>query len=183
MFKQMDAPVLTLPVSAQRDHILGSSKAGITILEFGDFECPFCREAHFILKDIMGSSSDLVQLAYRHFPLTQVHPHSQRAAEAAEAAGAQGRFWEMHDLLFENQHALDDYDLVNYASALNLDVMRFRLELLQGTHIPRVREDFLAGIRSGVNGTPSFFVDGRRYDGPWDLESLNAMIEARAANR
>jgi len=183
MRRQMDEPMLTLPVSAQRDHILGSSKARITLLEFGDFECPHCREAHFVLKDLMEQGSNLVRLVYRHFPLTQVHPHSQRAAEAAEAAGAQGRFWEMHDLLFENQDALDDYDLVTYASALGLDLARFRLELLQGTHTSRVREDFLAGVRSGVKGTPTFFIDGRRYDGPWDLESLTAELEAMAGKR
>lgn len=183
MSRQLETPELTVPVSTQRDHILGPGTAGLTIVEFGDFECPHCQEAHFVLKDLLAQAGEQVRLVYRHFPLTQVHPHAQRAAEAAEAAGAQGRFWEMHDLLFENQDALDESDLVDYASQLDLDVTRFRHELLQGKHTPRVREDFLIGIRSGVNGTPGWFIDGRRYDGPWDLDSLLAIVQAEAAGR
>jgi protein-disulfide isomerase len=116
---------------------------------------------------------------YRHFPLTNVHPHAELAAEAAEAAGAQGRFWEMHDRLFEHQDALSDEDLVAHADALGLDVERFARELADGTHAPKVRQDFVSGVRSGVNGTPCFYINGVRYgDGQYDLGSLLGAIEA-----
>ena len=124
----------------------------------------------------MQQVGDHVRLVFRHFPLTQVHPHSQRAAEVAEAAGAQGRFWDMHGLLFENQQALEDDDLVTYARVLDLDLARFRDDILAGEHLRHVREDFLSGARSGVNGTPSFFINDQRHDGPWDAESLLAAI-------
>ena len=114
---------------------------------------------------------------FRHFPLTQIHPHAEHAAEAAEAAGAQGKFWQMHDTLFEHQHALDDAHLVRYAAELKLDVDRFERELAEHVYANRVREDFLSGVRSGVNGTPTFFINGLRYDGSYDLEMLLAAIE------
>ena len=110
-----------------------------------------------------------------------MHPHAQHAAEAAEAAGAQGMFWEMHDVLFENQDALDDENLLEYAAGLGLDIQRFVREMREHVYAPRVREDFLSGVRSGVNGTPSFFIDGMRYDGPLDLRSMYAAIEAATA--
>ena len=120
-----------------------------------------------------------LQFAYRHFTLSQIHPHAARAAEAAEAAGAQGRFWEMHAVLFENQHALEDADLLRYADRLDLDVARFARELAENVWEPRVREDFLSGVRAGVNGTPTFFVNGVRHDGAWDVESLlGALVTA-----
>ncbi len=111
-------------------------------------------------------------------PLATAHPHAERAAEAAEAAGAQGRFWEMHDVLFENQDALDDEDLVRYAAALGLDESRFVTELAGRAYAGRVREDFMGGVRSGVNGTPAFFINGVRHDGPFDLDSLSAAIKS-----
>ena len=115
---------------------------------------------------------------FRNFPLRESHPHAQRAAESAEAAGAQGRFWEMHDRLFERQFALDDEYLIEYAGDLGLDVERFRAELVGRVYEPRVREDFRSGVRSGVNGTPTFFINGVRYDGAWDEETLVAAIYA-----
>jgi protein-disulfide isomerase len=122
---------------------------------------------------------DRLRFAFRHFPLTQIHPHAQQAAEAAEAAATQGRFWEMHDLLFQHQDRLDTQSLLGYAAALELDVERFALELDTHVHIPRIREDFLSGVRSGVNGTPTFFVNGVRHDGGYDLQSLlTALSEA-----
>jgi protein-disulfide isomerase len=172
-----DAAVLTLPVSDDRDHVQGPPAAAVTLVEYGDFECPHCGQAHYILQNILGHFDDRLRFAYRHFPLTQIHPHAARAAEAAEAAGAQGQFWDMHDVLFENQDALGDRDLVRYADELGLDMARFERELLQGVHAPRVREDFAGGVRSGVNGTPAFFINGRRHDGGWDLQSLAAAVE------
>ena len=178
MLDPQPRPSLAQPVSDQRDHVLGSPQAPVTLVEYGDFECPYCRQAHFVLQDLMAATGDRVRLVFRHFPLTQVHPHAQQAAEASEAAGAQGQFWEMHDILYERQDALELEDLVAYAQALGLDLGRFQIELVQGVHAPRVREHFISGVRSGVNGTPTFFVNGRRHDGSWDLQSLSAAIDA-----
>jgi protein-disulfide isomerase len=183
MLEQGPTPTLTLPVSETRDHIRGPRTAPATLAEYGDFECPHCGRVHFILDELMEQMGDQVRLVFRHFPLTQVHPHAQRAAEAAEAAGAQRRFWEMHDMLFENQDALEDADLMAYAQELGLDLNRFQVELVSGAHAPRVRQDFLSGVRSGVNGTPTFFINGRRHDGPCDLESLAAAILANIGHQ
>jgi len=170
-------PHLTVPVSG-RDHIRGKVTAPLTLLEYGDFECPYCGAAHPILEEVRALLGPRLRFVYRHFPLTNVHPHAESAAEAAEAAGAQGRFWEMHDRLFEHQDALEDEDLVAHADALGLDVERFVEELADGVHAPRVRQDFLSGVRSGVNGTPSFYINGVRYNGQYDLASLLAALEA-----
>jgi protein-disulfide isomerase len=167
-----------MPVSPTRDHIRGQRSAPVMLVEYGDYECPHCGQAHPIVQELLAQAGDVVSLCYRNFPLSQIHPHAFRAAEAAEAAGAQGRFWEMHDTLFENQDALEDEDLVAYAADLGLDLGRFQVELVKGVHAPRVHEDFASGVRSGVNGTPTFFVNGRRHDGPWDLDSLTAAIAA-----
>ena len=124
-----------------------------------------------------------MRFAFRHFPLAEMHPHALRAAEAAEAAGAQGKFWPMHDLLFENQRALRDQDLLGHAAALGLDVPRFAAELADHRWEPRVREDFMSGVRSGVNGTPTFFINGIRHDGPWDADALTEALAAAAGLR
>jgi protein-disulfide isomerase len=166
----IDRPRLTVPVSG-RDHILGSSTATRTLLEYGDYECPFCAAAHPVVKQLLGSVGDEIKFAYRHFPLTQIHPRAELAAEAAEAAGSQGSFWEMHEVLFESRR-LGPRDILGHASALDLDVERLASELEAHAHQPRVREDFLSGVRSGVNGTPTFFVNGIRHNGSWDPESL-----------
>jgi protein-disulfide isomerase len=155
---------LTAPVSA-RDHHLGPLAAPVTLVEYGDYECPYCGAAHPVVTEVKRRLGDQLCLVYRHFPLTRVHPHAQLAAEAAEAAGAQGRFWPMHDMLFEHQDALDERSLLAYAAALGLDVNRFAGDLSSGAHVPRVREDFASGVRSGVNGTPTFFINGWRHDG------------------
>jgi protein-disulfide isomerase len=173
----LDSPRLTVPVS-DRDHVIGPATAAVTLVEYGDYECPFCGAAHPVTLELVRLLGDELRFAFRHFPLGQVHPHAPMAAEAAEAAGAQGKFWAMHDMLFENQHALDPPDLLRYASAIGLDVDRFALELDRHVHQPKVREDFLGGIRSGVNGTPTFFINGIRHNGPWDLESLLEAIRA-----
>jgi protein-disulfide isomerase len=159
-----------------RDHIQGSPDAPIALLEYGDFECPACGAAHPILRQILEELGDRLCFAFRHFPLTNVHPHAEHAAEASEAAGAQGRFWEMHDILFENQDALDDESLVEYAAALDLDAERVIREVLSEAYRPRIRDDFRIGVRSGVNGTPALFINGQRYDGPRDLESLVTVL-------
>jgi protein-disulfide isomerase len=166
-----ERPRLTVPVS-ERDHVLGPATAPVTLVEYGDYECPFCGAAHASLQQVRQVMGDDLRFVYRHFPLTQIHPHAYQAAEAAEAAGAQGRFWEMHDLLFENQDRLGLRDLIGYAGALDLDLERFVTDLRGHAHAGRLREDFLSGVRSGVNGTPTFFVNGVRHDGGYDPESL-----------
>jgi protein-disulfide isomerase len=178
MSKQAEATDLTLAVSDERDHSRGPRTAPVTLVEYGDFECPHCGQAHVVLAELQGEMGDQFRLVFRNFPLTQVHPHAERAAEAAEAAGAQGRFWEMHDALFENQEALDDESLLSYAQDLDLDMVAFERDVVGGVYTQRVREDFMSGVRSGVNGTPTFFINGRRHNGPWDVESLGAAILA-----
>jgi protein-disulfide isomerase len=170
---------LTLPVS-ERDHIQGSLTAPVTMVEYGDFECPYCGMAYPIIRDVQQQAGDLLCFAFRHFPLTSVHPHAEHAAEAAEAAGAQGRFWEMHDMLYENQRARHDPHLEAYATAIGLDLDRFNREMAAHVHAERVREDFMSGVMSGVNGTPTFFINGRRHDDSYDVDTLMAAITAAA---
>lgn len=175
-----DTPAgLTLPVG-QRDHIAGPATAAVTLVEYGDYECPHCGRAYPIVKQIRQHMGRRMRFVFRNFPLRESHPHAQHAAEAAEAAGAQGKFWEMHDRLFERQFALDDDNLVEYADALALDVPRFRRELAGHVYEPRVREDFRSGVASGVNGTPTFFINGRRYDASWEAEPLLAALQLAA---
>lgn len=169
-------PHLVLPVSS-RDHIRGPEAAPLTLLEYGDFECPHCGAAHPVVLAVHRRLGKLLRTAYRHFPITNIHPHAQLAAEAAEAAGAQGKFWEMHDQLFENQHALDAASLVAHARAIGLDLEQFSDELDAGIHTARVREDFLSGVRSGVNGTPTFYINGVRYDGPVAVAPMVMALE------
>jgi protein-disulfide isomerase len=173
----LDRPRLTVPVTG-RDHTIGPETAPVVLLEYGDYECPFCGAAHHSLKQLFHTVGDEVLYAFRHFPLTQIHLHAQQAAEAAEAAGAQNRFWQMHNMLFEHQDRLGADHLLGYAEALGLDVERFASDLSTHRHAPRIREDFLTGIRSGVNGTPTFFVNGIRHNGGYDTASLLAAIEA-----
>jgi protein-disulfide isomerase len=151
-------------------------------VEYGDFECPHCGRAHPIVQGIRRYMGEQLRFVYRHFPLVEAHPHAEHAAEAAEAAGAQGRFWEMHDILFRNQHALEDEDLVLYAARIGVDAQRVARELAAGTYARKVRDDFRGGIRSGVNGTPTFFINGSRFDGNWadTVEFIQALTEAAA---
>ncbi len=165
------------PVVGANDHVQGAATAPVTLVEYGDYECPYCGEAYPIVKALQKRLGDKVRFVFRNFPLAEAHPHAEHAAEAAEAAGAQGKFWEMHDLLYENQDALEDEDLARYAKALHLDVPRFVKEMEGHDHFERIRADFSSGVRSGVNGTPSFFINGARHDGPFDLGSLLAAIE------
>ena len=172
---------LAVPVS-ERDHVQGPTTAAVTLVEYADFQCPYCAAAHVIVKKVQEIMGDQLRFVFRHFPLTQIHPHAETAAEASEAAGAQGQFWEMHDLLFENQPMLDPPHLLMFAEQLGLDTKRFIRELEDGIHRERVREDFLSGVRSGVNGTPGLFINGARYDGSWDLPPLLEALESTAAS-
>ena len=170
-------PRLVLPTDPERDHIRGSVHAPLTLLEYGDFECPYCGAAHPVVDEICRRLGRHLRFVFRHFPLANVHPHAELAAEAAEAAGAQGKFWEMHDRLFEHQDALGDEDLIAHGRALDLDIDALARELADGAHAQRVREDFTTGVRSGVNGTPSFFINNARYDGSHDLGSMLKTLE------
>jgi protein-disulfide isomerase len=168
---------LEVPVSP-RDHVAGSLGAPIVLVEYGDFECPHCGRAFPIVKEVQQHFGPRLAFVYRHFPLAEVHPHARRAAEAAEAADTQRKFWAMHDALFRHQEALEDEDLIGYARDLDLDVTRFADELERRVHEKRVRDDFRHGVRSGVNGTPTFFINGQRFDGDWsDPAAFIASLE------
>jgi protein-disulfide isomerase len=169
-------PTLVLPVS-ERDQILGSPNATDVLVEYGDYECPYCKAAHGVVKEVLRVMGDRLAFVFRHFPLSNVHPYAHQAAEAAEAAGAQGKFWPAHDLLFTQSPVLDMPHLLIYARELGLDVRRFVTELESGVHSRRVDEDFRSGILSGVNGTPTFFVNGVRHNGGYDLRSLLAAFD------
>jgi protein-disulfide isomerase len=158
------------------DHVLGDPDAPVTLVEYGDYECPYCGRAHTSVKEVLRRMGPEVRYTYRHFPLAEVHPHALQAAEAAEAAGRQGQFWPMHDMLFRNQNALEYEDLLGYAEVLGLDTARFASELESHAHLNKVRSDFHSGVRSGVNGTPTFFVDGGRFDGNWAPDTLIAAL-------
>jgi formate-nitrite transporter family protein len=170
---------LTPPVS-NADYSAGPDDAPVTLVEYGDYECPHCGSAHPIVLAVRERMGRRLRFVFRDFPLSEIHPHAMHAAEAAAAAAAQGKFWEMHDALFENQEALEDADLIRYAQALGLDAERVERELVSGAHEERVREQFRSGVRSGVNGTPTFFINGIRYDGPWDPDTLLEALEGAA---
>ena len=177
MTQESGTASLTLPVG-QRDHRRGPETAPVTLVEYGDYECPYCGRAYPIVKEIQRRLGDRLRFVFRNFPLTQSHPHAEHAAEAAEAAAVQEKFWQMHDYLFEHQQALDDAHLVQYAVTLNLDKETFVREMTEHVHANRVHEDFMSGVRSGVNGTPTFFINGLRHDDSYELETLLAAIEA-----
>jgi formate-nitrite transporter family protein len=162
------------------DHTRGPGDAAVILVEYGDFECEDCAAAYLMLMELLDEAGDQVCFIYRHFPMSQVHPNAQRAAEAAEAAASQESFWEMHDMLFANQDALDDDSLRNYAEKIGLDMERYDQEIDNELHADRVRDDFLSGVRSGVNGTPTFFINGERFDGPASKAGLLDAIENAA---
>ena len=171
---------LVVPVSG-RDHVAGSLDAPVVLVEYGDFECPHCGRAYPIVKAVQRQLGTSLAFVYRHFPLAEAHPHARLAAEAAEAADTQLKFWDMHDLLFEHQDALEARDFVDYADTLALDLGRFSHELSSHVHAPKVRADFRGGVRSGVNGTPTFFINGARFDGDWSDPGAFTAALAEAA--
>jgi protein-disulfide isomerase len=160
-----DRDVRLASAVAERDHVQGPADAPVTLVEYGDFECPYCRASVAIVEELQRLLGDRLRFVFRHFPIRSLHPHAQHAAEVAEAAGAQGRFFEMHAALFAHQEALEDEDLLRYAADLGLDTARIRQELDARTHAARVREDFESGRAGGVRGTPTFYLDDVRYDG------------------
>jgi protein-disulfide isomerase len=165
----------------QMDHARGSSNAPVTLIHYGDFECPYSREGARVVEALQEQFDDQLRMVFRHFPLTAKHPHAQRAAEAAEAAAAQGKFWKMSELLFAYQRKLTDPYLTRYAMLLGMDAVKFEHDLATHAHMERVCADVLSGQQSGVIGTPTFFINGQRYEGPDDLSSLKAVIRLTLA--
>jgi len=175
--------LLAMPVAEDRDHLEGPADAAVTLVEYGDYECPYCAAAHPVIREAQARMGERLRFAFRHFPITTSHLHAERAAEAAEAAAGQGKFWQMHHLLFENQRRLGDPDLRVYAAQLGLDVEKVDRELTGHVHAPRVHEDFMSGVRSGVNGTPTFYINGARHDDEYELETLLDTLNRAAASR
>ena len=164
-----------LPVK-EHDHIQGPIDAPCALVEYGDYQCPYCGDAHEIVKEVQERLGDKLCFAFRNFPLVDIHEHAEHAAEAAESAAAQGRFWEMHALLFENQNALDDDDLAGYAAELGLDPKRIMAEVESGAHAARIKKDLISGEQNEVNGTPTFFVNGKFFEGEPNVEDLVAAL-------
>jgi protein-disulfide isomerase len=162
---------LVPPVSAH-DHTQGSAEAAVTLVEYGDYQCPYCGAAYPEVKRVQKHLGRKLRFVFRNFPLTQAHPYAMVAAEAAEAAGLQGKFWEMHDFIYEHQEELEPDALSAWAEQIALDLEQFGTAIRQGEITKRIKEDRMSGIRSGVNGTPCFFINGVRYDGAADYDSL-----------
>jgi Na+/H+ antiporter NhaA len=171
---------LAVPVDPDRDHIRGPVEVPVTVVEYGDLECPHCGKAEPVIRELLADFGD-IRYVWRHLPLSDVHLHAQRAAEASEAAAAQGAFWEMHDLLLDHQGDLTSDDLLTYAGQLGLDLGRFGDELQRNVHAPRIEEDVDSADISGVTGTPTFFVNGKRHEGAYDIDSLSAAVRAAGA--
>ena len=167
---------LLLPIRPL-DHAHGLEDAPYTLVEYGDYECPDCGRLYVTLRDLQRDIASRLRVVFRHYPLSGIHHHAQQAAEAAEAAGAQGKFWEMHTLLFERQEALNTKDLILYAGELSLDVERFCNELKNQIYRDSVRADFIAGVQNGVYRTPGLFLNSVRYDDEWGRESLQRLLK------
>jgi protein-disulfide isomerase len=165
-------------VDPERDHIRGDEEAPVTLVEYGDFQCPYCGQAEQTIRELLSSLGTDIRYVWRHLPLNDVHPNAQVAAEAAEAAHAQGRFWEMYDMLLSHQGRLTMRDLNGYARELGLDVERFTDELRRREYAPRIAEDVSSADESGVSGTPTFFINGRRHYGVYDIDALTAAVKA-----
>jgi protein-disulfide isomerase len=168
---------LTLPVGV-RDHMEGAANAPVVLVEYGDYECPDCLNAWPIVKKLREEMGERLAFTFRHFPQTSIHPHASAAAQAAEAAGSQGRFWDMHDLLYRNQKRLADLDITHLALQLGLEVYKFQADFERPSHLKRIREDVDSGTESGVKGTPTFFINGCRYRGKVDVASMLDAMKA-----
>lgn len=183
--EEEDSPRLTLSISEKRDHYQGSSGAAVTVVEYGDYQCPFCGEAYPIVKRVQKKYGDKMRFVFRNFPITEAHPRAEFGAEMAEAAGAQARFWEMHDFLYEHQASLNDPQVfLRYAGEKpRIDSERINKEVSNQAYSPRIREDFMSGVRSGVNGTPTFFINDRRHNGSYEYSELVGAIESKLKKR
>ena len=167
------------PAVNSNDHIQGENTASLELVEYGDYQCPHCGRAYPIIKDLQQSFGDDLKFVFRNFPLSEIHPDAFTAAVAAEAAGLQDKYWEMHDIIFENQQALDLESLFLYAKAIGLDVKRFKNDIQKNELADKVEQDFESGIRSGVNGTPSFFINGRKYNSDWEEDVFDQYLKSQ----
>jgi protein-disulfide isomerase len=176
---------LVVPVDDRRDHVQGDPRAPVTLVEYGDYQCPYCGEAYPIVKRIQATLGAELRFVFRNFPLTQAHPNAQFGAELAEAGGAQGRFWEAHDLIYENQDRLRQPErfAVEFAERLDIDRGRVERELAEHTHLDRIRDDFMGGVHSGVNGTPTFYINDQRHDDSYEYETLLGAIRRASGTR
>jgi protein-disulfide isomerase len=173
---------LIVPVGAD-DHVVGSKDARLTVVEYGDYQCPYCGQAFPIVEQIRADFADSLRFVFRNFPLADMHPHAEAAAEVAEAAGLQGKFWEMHDTLYRNQRQLDESALLRYVTDVGADADQLRLDIASGAPRARVEADFESAIRSGANGTPTFFVNGARYNGSWAYEPFVEYLQGLLGTR
>jgi protein-disulfide isomerase len=171
--------VLDPPVN-ERDHMKGPELAPVTLVEYGDYECPYCGNAHPVVQKLLAEMGPRLRFVFRNFPLNNVHPRASVAAQAAESAGAQGKFWEMHDLLYENQDSLDPADIERFALRIGLEVYQFEADLSAERFAKRVAADFDSGVRSGVKRTPTFFINGAIYEGETSYEAMKRAIEGAA---
>ncbi len=171
-----ETATLATPVSAH-DHSQGPENAPLTLVEYGDYQCPYCRAAYPVVKEVQKALGKKLRFVFRNFPLTNAHPYALVAAEAAEAAALQGKFWEMHDIIYENQGMLEPEALLVWAREVGLDLAKFEAAIRKGDITKRIKEDRMSGISSGVNGTPCFFINGTRYDDAADYDSLLAALQ------
>lgn len=172
----------TVPVTIQ-DHIIGNKDAKIELIEYGDFQCPYCAKAYYIVKEIQKKMGEDIRFIFRNYPLEDLHPHALHAAIAAETAGLKGKFWEMHDILFENYRHLDDPSLILYAGKIGLNPREFEREFGNDQTIDKVEEDINSGNRHGVEGTPSFFINGKFYKGDWTGREFPEYLESLVHDR
>jgi protein-disulfide isomerase len=168
---------LAVPVS-ERDHSQGPATEAVTLVQYGDYECPYTRRSTWVVQAIQQELGDQLRFVYRNFPLAEIHPHALHAALAAEAAAAQGKFWEMHDYIFHHQHTLEDADLAQFAEVVGLDLQQYARDMTEQRALASIEEDMEGGERSGVQGTPTFFINGILYGGSWEHDALLAALQA-----
>jgi protein-disulfide isomerase len=166
-----------VPVS-ERDHRQGPDTAAVTLVQYGDYECPYTRRSTWVVQAIQQQLGEQLRFIYRNFPLTEIHPHALHAALVAEAAAAQGKFWEMHDYIFHHQHALEDADLAGFAEAVGLDLQQYTRDMAERRALARIEEDVEGGERSGVQGIPTFFINDVMYRGSWEQDALLPALQA-----
>jgi protein-disulfide isomerase len=168
---------LAIPIT-DRDHSQGPASAAVTLVQYGDYECPYTRQSTHVVRALQQELGDQLRFVYRNFPLIEIHPHALHAAFAAEAAAAQGKFWEMHDAIFHHQHTLEDADLAQFAETVGLDLEQYTRDMTEQRGLARIKEDVEGGERSGVQGTPTFFINGILYRGSWEHDALLAALQA-----
>lgn len=173
---------LAAPVDERRDHVKGPSNAPVTLVEYGDFECPDCGAAYPTVNELEQRMGNRLRFVYRYYPLVDSHPHADHTAEVAEGAATQGKFWEMYDALYQNQRHLNDNNLMQYAKSIGLDTQRLEREMENGTYTQRIEEDLESGDQSGLEGTPTFYINGMYYEGAYNVESFQEALE-RAAKK